>query len=56
MISSHIGHVKDLPQGLVAAVIHLHQVSYSEAVVVLMLGDLWWQKLSCSFHLICFCS
>lgn len=24
MISLHIGHVKDLPQGLITAVIHLH--------------------------------
>lgn len=43
MISSHIGHVKDLPQGLVTAVIHLHQVCNSEAVVVLVPGYLWWQ-------------
>lgn len=46
MISSHIRHVKDLPQGLLAAVIHLHQVRSGEAVVVLVLGDLRWQKRS----------
>lgn len=39
-MNSHIGHVKDLPQGFITAVIHLHQVCSSEAVVVLMLGYL----------------
>lgn len=39
-ISSHVGHVKDLPQRLITAVIQLHQVCSGEAVVVLMLGYL----------------
>lgn len=43
MISSHIGHVKDLPQGLITAVVHLHQVCSGEAIVVLVLGYLRWQ-------------
>lgn len=45
LISSHIGHVKDLPQGLITAVIHLHQVCGGEAIVVLVLGYLRWQVL-----------
>lgn len=49
MISSHIGHMEDLPQGLITAVIHLHQVSNSEAIVVLVLGDLRRQMLKSSF-------
>lgn len=40
VISSHIGHVKDLPQGLITAVVHLHQVCSGEAIVVLLLGGL----------------
>lgn len=40
MISSHIGHVKNLLQGLITAVVHLHQVCSSEAVVVLVLVGL----------------
>lgn len=40
VISSHIGHVKDLSQGLITAVVHLHQVCSGEAIVVLLLGCL----------------
>lgn len=40
---SHIGHVKDLPQGLITAVIHLHKVCSGETIVVLVLGYLRWQ-------------
>lgn len=39
-INSHIGHVKDLPQGFITAVIHFDQVCSSEAVVVPVLGHL----------------
>lgn len=38
----HIGHVEDLPQGLITAIVHLHQICSSEAVVVLLLGYLVW--------------
>lgn len=37
---SHVGHVKDLPQGLITAIIHLHHVSCGEAVLVPLLGCL----------------
>lgn len=37
---SHIGHVIDLLQGLITAVIHLHHIRCSEAIVVLVLGYL----------------
>jgi len=39
----HIGHVEDLPQGLITAIIHLHQICSREAVVVLLLGYLGWR-------------
>lgn len=50
VIPSHIRHVKDLPQGLITAVVHLHQVGSSEAIVVLLLGYLRGQMLKPSFH------
>lgn len=39
-INSHIGHVKDLPQGFITAVIHFDQVCSGEAVVVPLLAYL----------------
>lgn len=37
--------MEDLPQGLITAVIHLHQVCCGETVVVLLLGYLQGQAL-----------
>lgn len=39
-ICLHIGHVKNLPQSLITAIIHLYHVSCCEAVLVLLLGYL----------------
>lgn len=39
-ISLHIGHVKDFPQSLITAIIHLYHVSCCEDVLVPLLGYL----------------
>lgn len=56
MICLHIGHVKDLPQGLIAAFIHLNQVCVGETIVVLVLRYLRWHNyvLLCAFLLFSF--